>query len=179
MSDKPSTSTPKSYLDSAIGAGQSVLGSLTGNQADKTTGEAKQNKAEAEHAAGHSAAKVGPATVSGGGGLAVDDPARSQGQWNQTVGSAKSAVGGLVGSEDLKAQGERQNAEGKGLEAQGQLNDLGKGVKDRVGGTLGGVGASLTGDRTKQEEYDQQRRDGKAQQLGVEKDLTKQGDARS
>lgn len=33
-----------------------------------------------------------------------------------------------MGSEQLKKEGERQNAEGKGQEAEGQLRDLGSGV---------------------------------------------------
>lgn len=36
MADKEASSG-KSYIDSAIAAGQSVLGSITGNQADKVT----------------------------------------------------------------------------------------------------------------------------------------------
>ena len=50
------------------------------------------------------------------------------------MGSAKEALGGLVGSADMKNAGQQQNASGKASEAEGQLSDLGHGVKDRVHG---------------------------------------------
>lgn len=48
--------------------------------------------------------------------------------------------------DDLKREGQQQNAEGKGQESKGQLNDLGSGVADRVQGTVGGAVAGLTGE---------------------------------
>ena len=105
--------------------------------------DAKRATAEAEHDLSHTAAKAGPFTVTPSG-AAKDDPNRSAGSWNQTVGSAKEAVGGLVGAEGLKQEGIRQNEEGKAQEAQGQVKDLGKGLSDRVGGTIGGAVAGLT-----------------------------------
>lgn len=77
-------------------------------------------------------------------GAAKDNADRSAGSWNQTVGSAKEAVGGLVGAEGLKQEGIRQNEEGKAQEAHGQVKDLGKGLGDRVGGAVGGAVAGLT-----------------------------------
>ena len=77
---------------------------------------------------------MGPVAVSSSGGVATDDPNRSEGSWNQTVGSGKEALGGLLGAEGLKKEGQQQNAEGKGQEAKGQVNDFGKGVGDRVHG---------------------------------------------
>ena len=62
------------------------------------------------------------------GGVAQDDPNRTAGSWNQTVGSGKEMVGNFVGAEGLKREGIEQNREGKGQEAQGQLSDLGSGM---------------------------------------------------
>lgn len=66
------------------------------------------------------------------------------------MGSAKEAVGGLLGAEELKKEGQKQNAQGKGMEAEGQLSDYGQGLKGRVSGTVGGIAAGITGDREKQ-----------------------------
>ena len=127
MSDK-NTSTLQSYIDSATGTVQSVIGSITGNASDQVSslfiplpiplptsstlsainfsltlqqneGDAKQNKAKLENEASHATAKVGPFSASTSGAVTKDDPNRSDGSWNQTIGSTKSAVGGLVGSE--------------------------------------------------------------------------------
>ncbi len=65
--------------------------------------------------------------MSSSGAVTQDDPNRGEGAWNQTMGSAKESLGGLVGAEELKKEGQRQNQEGKGQEAQGQLSDLGSG----------------------------------------------------
>jgi uncharacterized protein YjbJ (UPF0337 family) len=134
----------------------------------------KQAKADVEHDLSHSAAKAGPFTVNASGGMAKDDPNRSAGSWNQTMGSAKETVGNLVGADGLKQEGIRQNEEGKGQEAQGQLSDLGKGVSDRVGGAVGGAVAGLTGNQAQRDEAQRQHDDGKARQRGVEHDVTKQ-----
>jgi uncharacterized protein YjbJ (UPF0337 family) len=136
--------------------------------------DTKRATADAEHDLSHTAAKAGPFTVSPSGGVAKDDPNRTAGSWNQTVGSAKEAVGGLVGAEGLRQEGVRQNEEGKGQEAEGQVKDLGKGLHDRVGGTIGGAVAGLTGNAAQQSEAQRQHDDGKARQRGVEADLQKQ-----
>ena len=136
--------------------------------------DSKKATADAEHDLSHTAAKAGPFTVSASGGVAKDDPNRSAGSWNQTVGSAKETLGNLVGAQGLKQEGIRQNEEGKGQEAQGQLSDLGKGVSDRVGGTLGGAVAGLTGSQAQKDEAQKRHDDGKARQRGVEADLQKQ-----
>ncbi|KAF2798217.1 hypothetical protein K505DRAFT_297036 [Melanomma pulvis-pyrius CBS 109.77] len=172
--NKDATSTLQSYVDSASGAVQSVIGSITGNPADQQQAEQKKGVADAEHDLSHATAKVGPVTATPAGGLAKDDPNRSAGSWNQTVGSAKEAVGNLVGAEGLKQEGIRQNKEGQGQEAEGQLSDLGKGIQDRVGGTIGGAVAGLTGNTAQKSEAQKQHDDGKARQRGVEADLQKQ-----
>lgn len=101
MSDEApkAPSTLQSYVDSATGAVQSAIGSLTGNTADQVKGEEQKNEAKAEHDASQAHVKLPGATVSSDGGVAKDDANRSQGSWNQTIGSAKEAVGGLIGNE--------------------------------------------------------------------------------
>ncbi|KAF2503241.1 hypothetical protein BU16DRAFT_533498 [Lophium mytilinum] len=173
-SDKDQTSTLQSYVDSASSTLNSAIGSLTGNPADKQKASDKQATADAERDLSHAAAKAGPFTVGSSGAVSKDSSDRTDGSWNQTIGSAKEAVGGLLGADGLKREGIQQNREGKGQEAQGQLSDLGQGVKDRVGGTLGGIGAGLTGDKTEQERYQAQHDEGKTRQRGVEVDLQKQ-----
>ena len=106
--------------------------------------------------------------------MSTDDQRRTQGQYDQTMGSAKETFGNLVGAEGLKRQGAEQNAQGKGMEAEGQLADYGKGAADRVKGTVGGAVAGLTGDREKQDQYRLQHDDGKAGQRGAEADIQKQ-----
>ncbi|TVY82165.1 hypothetical protein LSUE1_G004299 [Lachnellula suecica] len=173
MSSKD-TSTLQSYIDSATGTVQSVLGSITGSTADQNAGESKKDEAALKKDASHATAKLGPLSASSSGAVTKDDPNRQEGSWNQTVGSAKEAVGGLVGSEDLKRQGQQQNAEGKGQEAQGQLNDFGSGIANRVSGTVGGAVAGVTGDREAQLRAQEKHDVGKTQQRGAEADIQKQ-----
>lgn len=108
---------------------------------------------------------------------AKDNPDRTQGSWDQTVGSGKEALGGLIGSDGLKQQGRDQNQAGQEQEAKGQLNDLGKGVGDRVTGAVGGAVAGLTGDREGQAKFADQHDEGKSRQRGVEMDLNSQAAA--
>lgn len=98
MSDKQ-TSTLQSYMDSASGAAQSILGSVTGSNADKQAGQQKQDKASLENDASHATAKVPGFSASSSGAITQDDPDRQKGAWNQTVGSGKEFVGGIIGSE--------------------------------------------------------------------------------
>jgi len=65
----------------------------------QNAGEAKKSKAELENDASHAAVNFGGYSASSSGAITKDDPNRSNGSWNQTIGSAKEAVGGLVGSE--------------------------------------------------------------------------------
>lgn len=76
--------------------------------------------------------------------------------------------------QNLKQQGERQNAEGKAQEAQGQLNDLGSGIANRVTGAVGGAVAGITGDRDAQLKAQDKHDIGKTQQRGAEHDIQKQ-----
>jgi len=175
MSDK-NTSTVQSYIDSATGAVQSAYGALTGSAEDQDKGTAKQDRGELEHDASHATAKVGSYTASGTGAVTKDDPNRSEGSWNQTIGSGKEFVGGLVGSENLKRQGREQNDAGKAQEAQGQLNDFGAGVADRVTGAVGGAVAGVTGDRDAQLEAQRRHDEGKTRQRGAEVDIQKQNE---
>lgn len=66
--------------------------------------------------------------MSSSGAVTADHQKRSEGSWNQTVGSGKEMLGNMVGAEGLKQEGIRQNQEGKGQEAEGQLSDLGHGT---------------------------------------------------
>ena len=140
-------------------------------------GENTRDKAAAEDAASHSIGKLGSVNVAPSGAVTTDDPNRSEGSWNQTVGSAKSAVGGLVGAQGLKNEGDRQYQAGQGQEAQGQLNDYGSGIVDRAKGTVGGAIAGVTGDRQAQQDFQAQHDIGKTQQRSAEADIQKQANA--
>ena len=171
--NKDSASTLQSLVDSASATVNSAIASITGNAADQAKAEKKANEAQVEHDLSHAGANVGGVSVSASG-VAANDPNRSAGSWNQTIGSGKEFVGGILGAEGLKQEGIKQNQEGKAQEAQGQLNDLGSGVADRVQGALGGAVAGLTGDAAEQERRRAQHDQGKTLQRGVEADLQKQ-----
>ncbi|KAK5987489.1 hypothetical protein PT974_11619 [Cladobotryum mycophilum] len=172
--DQPST--VKSYLDSATGVIQSAVGSLTGNSGDQAQGEVRKNQAEAEYDASHATAKVPGGTLSGSGAFAKDDSRRTEGSWDQTLGSAKEAVGGFIGNESLKQTGRQQNLEGQQKEAKGQLSDYSSGIGQRVQGTLGETFAGVTGDKEGQAHYNQMHAEGKSQQRGAEHDIQKQAE---
>ena len=92
-------STGNSMLESVTGKAQQAFGNLTGNTGDQAKGELREDKAQAEYDASHATAKVPGATISGSGAAVTDNSDRSQGSWNQTMGSTKEAVGGLMGNE--------------------------------------------------------------------------------
>lgn len=115
--------------------------------------------------------KAGPFTVSSSGAATKDHPDRSQGGWDQTVGSGKETLGNLTGNEGLKREGREQNLQGQGREAKGQLSDFGTGVGDRLGGKVGAAAAELTGDRDTQERMREKHDQGKTRQRGAEVDM--------
>ncbi|QKX56956.1 uncharacterized protein TRUGW13939_04064 [Talaromyces rugulosus] len=166
------SSTLKSYVDSAVGAAQSVVGSVTGNPADQKQAEDTKNQAEQQYKDSHTTAKLGPISADPNtGAAAVNHEDRSTGSWNQTVGAAKESVGNFVGNDNLRQTGIQQNADGKAQEAKGQLSDLTQGISDRAQGALGNIGAAVTGDRETQAKYQDLHDVGKARQRGVESEL--------
>ena len=107
--------------------------------------------------------------------MAKDNENRPSGQWDQTIGSTKEAVGNIIGNESLRRGGAEQNAAGKEQEAKGQLKDWGEGIQNRAQGALGSVGAAVTGDRAKEQEYRDQHDEGKVRQRGAEADISAKG----
>ena len=61
-----------------------------------------QRVADAEHDLSKAGAKVGPVNLSTTGEATIENKDRRDGQWNETVGSIKQAVGNVIGSQDLK-----------------------------------------------------------------------------
>ncbi|KAK5404685.1 hypothetical protein LTR06_009406 [Exophiala xenobiotica] len=177
MSSNDNTSSLQSMMDTATGYINSGIAAVTGSTGDQAKADEYKTKGQAESDLSHAAAKAGPFTISSSGAPAKDNSDRTQGQWDQTMGSAKETVGNLIGSADLKQQGREQNLQGQGQEAKGQLSDLGKGVSDRVQGAVGGAAAALTGDRTEQQRYADIHDEGKTRQRGVELDMDKQAAA--
>ena len=139
----------------------------------QTAGADKRDEAAVKDDLSHATAKVGPYSATPGGGVAKDHPDRSDGSWNQTIGSGKETIGNLVGAEGLKQQGIDQNREGKAQEAHGQLSDLGQGAKERATGALGGAFSGVTGDREGQQKYADMHDTGKTRQRGAEADVQK------
>ena len=177
MSTNDNTSTLKSVTDSVTGAINQGVAYVTGSSGDQAKADQYKAKADAESDLSHAGVKAGPFAVSSTGAVAKDSPDRTQGQWDQTVGSAKETVGNLLGNENLKQQGREQNLQGQGQEAKGQLSDLGQGIGDRVQGTLGSAVAGLTNDREAQARYANQHDEGKSRQRGVELELEKRAEA--
>lgn len=137
-------------------------------------GEAAQAKAQAQDENSHATAKLGPITADPNTGAAVkDNEKRSDGSWDQTVGSAKEAVGNMIGNENLRRTGAEQNAAGKEQEAKGQLKDWGEGIQNRAQGAIGSVGAAIGGDRAEEQKFRDQHDEGKVRQRGAEADMAK------
>jgi len=171
------SSTVGAMLQNVAGAVQSGLGQLTGSGKDVKEGETRKVAAQEQNETSHTAAKLGPITATGEGGGHVDNKDRQQGAFDQTIGSGKQFVGGVIGSESLKAQGREQYDRGVQRETAGQASDLVEGISKRVGGTLGNIGAAVTGDTEAQRTYQQQHAEGKAAQRSVEHDLQKKAEA--
>ncbi|KAK6526237.1 hypothetical protein TWF694_004846 [Orbilia ellipsospora] len=175
MAENPNqSSTLGSMLQGMAGTVQSTLGQLTGNQKDIQEGEIRRSNAEESNERSHTAAKLGPVTATAEGGTHVDHEDRQKGSWDQTIGSGKQFVGGLIGSESLKAQGRAQYDDGVRLETSGQASDLSQGVVNRVVGTLG---AMTSTDSEEREKYNRQHDEGKAAVRSVQHDLQKQSEA--
>lgn len=137
-------------------------------------GDIEKAKGEAKNEASHETAKIGPFSADPNtGAVAKDNENRPTGQWDQTLGSTKEAVGNLIGNENLRRGGAEQNAAGKEQEAKGQLTDFGKGIQNRAMGALGSVGAAVTGDREGEQEYRDMHDEGKVRQRGAEADIVK------
>ncbi|KAI1270062.1 hypothetical protein F5Y18DRAFT_421544 [Xylariaceae sp. FL1019] len=177
MSSNDNTSTLKAAYDSVTGAAQNVLGNLTGSTGDQVQGQAKQDKASAEHDASQATLKMPGFTASSSGAVTKDNSDRTTGSYNQTAGSAKETVGHLIGSESLKASGRQQNEEGQAQEAAGTLSDAGVGAANRIGGTLGSAVAGVTGNTKAQQDYQDQHDAGKTRQRGAEHEIQKQANA--
>ncbi|KAJ5593972.1 uncharacterized protein N7459_000180 [Penicillium hispanicum] len=175
MSDGNS-STLGSYVNQATGLAQRAVGSVTGDSSTQNQGETTQQKAQEQHDNSHTTTKLGPVTADPNTGAAAkDDPNRSTGSWDQTVGSAKESLGNVIGNENLRRAGVEQNAAGKEQEAKGQLKDWGEGIHDRAQGALGGLGAAVSGDREAEQKFRDQHDQGKVQQRGAEADMAKKG----
>ena len=79
----------------------------------------------------------------------------------------------MIGNENLRQEGIRQNAEGKSQEAKGQVQDFSEGITKRVQGTLGSVGAAITGDRESEARWRNVQDEGKAKHRDAEADILK------
>ncbi|KAF3912579.1 hypothetical protein ABW21_db0205715 [Orbilia brochopaga] len=167
-------STLGSILQSAAGTIQSGIGQLTGSGKDVNAGETKKVAAEQQHEQSHATAKLGPVTATGEGGAHVDNKDRQQGAWDQTIGSGKQFVGGVVGNESLKQQGRAQYDQGVQQETAGQASDLVEGVGNRV---TGAIGSMVSNDKNVQDAYSRQHDDGKAAVRSVQHDLQRQAEA--
>ncbi|GKZ28210.1 hypothetical protein AbraIFM66950_000021 [Aspergillus brasiliensis] len=169
------SSTVKSYIDQATGMVQRAAGSLTGDSPTHSTGTATQSQGEAEHAASqNNFTKLGPVTADPAtGATATDHPQRSNGSWDQTVGSAKESLGNLIGNEGLRKAGQEQNAAGKQAEAEGQVRDWQEGVKGRAKGAVGKVAAAATGDDEEEQKWRDIHDEGKVRERGVEQEVQK------
>ncbi|KAK6507310.1 hypothetical protein TWF481_005752 [Arthrobotrys musiformis] len=168
------SSTLGSAFQGVAGAVQRGIGQLTGSTKDIQDGTARQTDAEEQNERSHAAAKLGPVTATAEGGAHIDHEDRQKGNWNQTIGSGKQFIGGLIGNEPLKAQGRRQYDEGVQQETSGQASDLVDGYADRIGGAIGGM---LSNDKEEQERFKRQHDGGKAAIRSVEKDLQKKANA--
>ncbi|KAF7715336.1 Uncharacterized protein PECH_007251 [Penicillium ucsense] len=173
-SNNNNASTLGSYVNQATGAAQRAFGAVTGDSSKELKGDVQQEQGKAQNENSHTTAKIGNVAADPNtGAVAKDNSYRTEGSWDQTVGSAKEAIGNAIGNQGLREAGAKQNAAGKEQEAKGQLKDWGQGVENRAQGHLGAVGAAITGDRAKQQEYEDIHDEGKVRQRGAEADMAK------
>jgi uncharacterized protein YjbJ (UPF0337 family) len=90
--------------------------------------------AQQEWDASHARARAGPVTASSAG-VHVDNPDRREGQWKETVGSAKESVGSFLGIKDLQEEGRQQSAEGQAQSTVGAATEWVQGAADRLRGS--------------------------------------------
>lgn len=151
-----------------------LLSNEINTDSHQNQGEAAQAKAQVQNENSHTTAKLGPFTADPNTGAAVkDNEKRSDGSWDQTIGSTKEAIGNMIGNENLRRTGAEQNAAGKEQEAKGQLQDWGEGIQGRAQGAIGSVGAAISGDRAEEEKFRDMHDEGKVRQRGAEADMAK------
>lgn len=170
-------STLSSLASGVAGTLQEGYAKLTGSTTDTIQAEQRKQAAHNEYAASHDSAKLGPVNASSSGAVTVDNENRTQGKSDQTIGSGKEFLGGLIGSESMKQEGARQHQEGVALEKQGQAQDLVGGMKDRATGAVGAGLSKLTGNTQAQAAYQQQHDVGKTNQRTTEAELDKEAEA--
>ena len=150
-----------SYVDSATGAAQRAVNSVTGGSVSThhplTTDILTTLQTQNQNQGGQPQGQQGNPT------------------WDQTMGSAKESVGNALGHENLRQAGVQQNASGKEAEAKGQLQDMGQGVTHRAQGAVGSVGAAIKGDREEEEKWRQVHDEGKRRQRGAEREVERKG----
>jgi len=115
--------------------------------------------------------KFAGVTATKDGGVNVESKDRREGKWDENVGNLKSAVGGMVGSDNLKQSGEEQKSAGIAQQTVGQMKDFGEGLMDRAAGAANSAIGKLTGNKTSEAAGNAQKADGKAQQRSAEDDL--------
>ncbi|KAI2786191.1 hypothetical protein POX_g08573 [Penicillium oxalicum] len=168
------SSTLGAYVNQAAGAAQRAFGAVTGDSSSQAKGDLQKEKGELQNENSHTTAKIGNVSADPNtGAVAKDNSYRTEGSWDQTIGSAKEAIGNAIGNQILRQAGAQQNAAGKEQEAKGQLKDWGHGIEDRAQGHLGAVGAAITGDREGQKKYEDMHDEGKVRQRGAEADMAK------
>jgi len=177
MSDESKPSTIGGYANQAVGTVQDAFGQLTGTGQSQSQGETRRDVGQDQVDASRTSAKIGPVTATAEGGVHVDSQKRTDGSWNQTLGSGKQFIGGVIGSDSLKQQGREQYDRGVQEEAEGRAQDYVQGVSDRVKGTIGTMTADLVGNPDAKAEYQRQHDDGKAGQRSVEDDLQREADS--
>ncbi len=110
---------------SIVGKAKETMGNLTGNDDQVVEGRADQAEGTAEESVGGGQKEAADAVGRTGG------QEKAAGQGEQLVGGLKKAAGEASGNQDLKSEGEAQQAKGKAKEGMGSLKE---GVEDVLGG---------------------------------------------
>jgi len=101
-------------------------------------------------------------------GVHIDNPDRREGQWKETIGSAKESVGSLIGNKELQQSGRDQANEGQAQSAVGQVTEWVQGFVDRLRGSVNAAIAMLFGDTQDADQNQKLHDQGKAQQRSAE-----------